>query len=146
MSTPASLAKAADWLCRANDPDINSIGRDLQRWLAGGARERIGQALGLERAGGTSPRYGMALAERNRMLRAVRSTKWPDLEPGAAARAMLADFGAYEARRWPREQLRLDAPAGEPAATWWRILRAGVKMPGRRRLTQLLAMEIHSPI
>ena len=142
MTSPAAIAKAADWLRRANDLDVNGLGRDLQRWLDEGARQRLGQALGLERVGGKSARRALALAERNAMLKRLHSERWPDLDPRAAAKTMIEDFRAYEERRWKRERDRLDVPAGEPAATWWRILRGGVKMPALKQLSRILARDI----
>lgn len=63
-------------------------------------------------------------------------------DPIVAAKLMSLAATRYEATRWPRERELLSAPAAEPAATWWRILRMGVPIPKSKRLAQILRREI----
>jgi hypothetical protein len=74
------------------------------------------------------------------------SPEWRDLAPSAAARLMVISASRYEANRFPREREAIDAPAAEPAATWWRIMRSGVRMPAAKRLQQILEMEFQDAV
>ncbi|TGQ01417.1 MULTISPECIES: hypothetical protein [unclassified Mesorhizobium] len=134
----AALDKAANWLSKSEDVDTRAVGAAIREWIGGGARQPLAKALHLQSHGGLSVGRHLALADRNRMLTALHRALWPDLAPAAAAGALLRSFSAYEANRWPRDQHRLEAPATEPAATWWRICRLG-SMPKARRLRSILA-------
>lgn len=65
-------------------------------------------------------------AERDRLVVALsREEPWAGMGPTAAASALKEVVAVYEVNRWPREcpPHRKTAPAGEPNATAWRILR-----------------------
>ena len=108
----------------------------------------LDRAFGLRQRGGVSVERSRDLAERDRMLRRVwrQVVEWRDQPPASAARMMVQSAQRYERTRWPREQESLDAPAAEPAATWWRILRSSVPVPAAKRLSQVLSEEIQSAL
>jgi hypothetical protein len=105
--------------------------------------EPIGRALGLEPAAGLIARREIELTQRDRLLRHVRMAvpDWSELAARQAAAHMIASFARYRAAH-PRAnaQQRTTAPAVEPAATWWRLLRLNLKvqMPGREQLSAIL--------
>lgn len=134
-----AIRLAAGVLRAQDDPAVRDVGCALATWLASGAAGSVDQALALRSVGGVSPARALLLAERDDLLRDLHRQHWPDLAPAAAARVMWQSFDRYERHRAPRERDAIQAPAGEPAAAWWRILRSGAPMPGVERLRQLLS-------
>lgn len=112
----------------------------LNTSIASGFETSLYAALGLKTWGGTSPVRKLELGRRDRRLLGVWATvpEWSKLPPPAAAKLMAASAKRYQSDRWPRESKSLDAPAAEPAATWWKILRSGDCIPGERRMAQIL--------
>ncbi|MCF3642922.1 hypothetical protein LXM94_23430 [Rhizobium sp. TRM95111] len=112
----------------------------LDCWLADGISS-LDVALGLKSWGGVSPAKADRLARRNTLLRRLwqGEADWRALAPGAVAHLMKASANRYEADRWPRERQAMTAPAVEPAATWWRILATGEKIPGAKQIANILA-------
>lgn len=104
----------------------------------------LDQAFGLRCQGGISPAKAVKNAERNDMLRHLRNEhpEWSQLVPSIASRRMRAAFERYEAVRWKREEFAAAAPSAEPFTTFWRIQKAGMKMPQEARLRQILEDEI----
>lgn len=105
-------------------------------------------ALGIKSWGGVSPVNKVRLAGRDRRICRLWShcPEWSALPPAAAAKAMALSAARYQSDRWPREQHHDFAPAAEPAATWWSLLRSGEKIPGERRLCQILHSEIQDAV
>jgi len=120
------------------------LARAVEVGIASGFEEPFYAALGLRTWGGLSPLRKVALSRRDRVLcRLKRSVpEWADLSPAAAAKAMAASAARYESTRWPRERRAVSGPAVQPLATWWAMLRGGTKLPGEKRLAQILASEI----
>lgn len=112
----------------------------LNTSIASGFKTSLYAALGLKTWGGISPVRKMDLGRRDRRLFVLWATvpEWSKLPPPAAAKLMSASAKRYQADRWPRESKSFDAPAAEPAATWWKILRSGEGIPGERRMGQIL--------
>jgi hypothetical protein len=142
---------AAEWLEMAPDAEVRAFGRRMAaagEALARGDADRDGRAiplgrmLGLQPAAGATAAHRIKLARRDAMLRALRAATpaWRTLPPRRAAAAMAAAFRRYEAGGWRADRRRQTAPAVEPAATWWRVLRLSlaVAVPGVDRLAELL--------
>lgn len=130
------------------NPSVREIGNHFVDWWWRGAAEPLDDHMGLRSHGGVSAQRAIALNSRDRMLRNLHRSMsdWRDLAPAAAARLMVLSAKRYEDARWPRERDAMSAPPSEPAATWWRILRAGGAVPGAKRLSQILGMEIQPPL
>lgn len=138
------LACAAEWTFASPNPAVRQGGalllNALRSHLDG---EPIGRALGLEPAAGLIARREIELAQRDKLLRHVRSAvpDWVELSARQAAVHMLASFERYRATH-PQSDApcRLTAPATEPAATWWRLRRLNLKvqMPGHEQLAAIL--------
>lgn len=47
----------------------------------------------------------------------------------------------YEAVRWQRERDWAGPPPSEPAATYWHILNAGARVPGKKQLKRILGVD-----
>lgn len=96
-------------------------------------------ALRVRARGGVSHTRRELLAERDALLRRLhQGTTYADLSPLAAAKLITQDFKTYERRRWARESKGYEAPAVEPVATFWRLLRTGMKMPNPKYLKRIL--------
>ncbi len=107
----------------------------------------LDQAFGLKSRGGASIRTTLLNNERDALLRhlAREEFSWSQLPASLVAKQMRRAFEAYQAGRWRREKSAVAAPAIEPNATFWRLLRAGMRMPKERRLCQILD-EIQYPV
>jgi hypothetical protein len=112
-----------------------------------GRTPSLDRAMGLIRHGGISPVRQDHLARRDLLLRHLwRVTpEWTSLSASVVARLMVQSAKRYEAVRWEREQFR-PQPATQPAATWWQILSIGLKIPGSKRLQQILDEEIQDRV
>ena len=108
----------------------------------------LDKTLGLRSWGGVSPDRADAIARRDRLL--VRLWQGHDAfrdKPAlAAAKLMCLSADRYQSTRWAREKSDLSAPSSEPAATWWRVLRLGMTVPGAKRLQQILQREIQDGV
>jgi len=139
-----ALAALCDWASVAPAPVVRAAGRLLAGALAEAIErgEPIGRALGLEPPSGARVSHAVKLAKRDAMLRALRAATpaWRALPPRRAAAAMAAAFRRYAVGGWTADRRRSSAPAVEPAATWWRVLRLGlaVAVPGVDRLAEIL--------
>ncbi|NKK92379.1 hypothetical protein GFL95_14260 [Rhizobium leguminosarum bv. viciae] len=105
--------------------------------LDSGREASIDRAFGLKARGGVSPARQDALSQRDELIRQLWQIvpAWRDLDPYAASGVMSLDAARYEALRGRRTR---EEPPVEPARTWWLILQLGVKIPGKRRIHQLL--------
>ncbi|GEM_PF-4875997 len=112
-----------------------------------GRTPSLDRSMGLIRRGGVSPMRQNHLARRDLLLRHLwRGTpEWTSLSPSVVARLMVQSAKRYETIRWEREQFR-PQPATQPAATWWQILSVGLKIPGSKRLQQILEEEIQGGV
>lgn len=130
----------------AIDRDLLATG--LEEWLAERGEVPLDKVLGLRTWGGVSVSRAMVLAERDRLLTSLwrSSPEWYGLPPVAAARLISLAAQRYESDRWPRERNRVDAPAAEPAATFWRCLQLGVDLPRSRQLRRILAVAIQEGV
>lgn len=109
-----------------------------------GRTSSLDRALSLKGAwGGISPARRDVLDRRDQLIRGVRDvvTEWREMSAIAVAPLMSLSARRYESQRWLRERNGV-LPPDEPAATWWRILSAGAKIPGAKRLGQILEGEI----
>ena len=132
---------AAVLLQQIDDPEVCELGIALTAWVRRAAEGEAGSlesALALRQRGGVSAIREEALAQRDAMLCRLHRTEWPELPPLAAAKMMVQSAKRYRTDRWPREREAIAAPPVEPAATWWRILRAGMVIPKERRMTDIL--------
>lgn len=126
------LAAVAEWTFSCPNPTIRQGGtmilRALQEHMKG---EPIGRALGLEPPAGLIARREIDLASRDALLRKVRDAvpAWRDAPPRQAARAMLAAFERYRNGAWQSDRGRDTAPAAEPAASFWRLIRLNHERP-----------------
>jgi hypothetical protein len=104
----------------------------------------LDRLFGVRQRGGTTLRRDYELRRRDwflcRLWRVV--PEWEFFSPAEAARKMAAAAENYGRRRWPRERNDLEGPNLEPALTWWRILQMGQKIPGEKRIAQILRQEI----
>ncbi|CUX23225.1 hypothetical protein AGR7C_Cc160141 [Agrobacterium deltaense Zutra 3/1] len=124
----------------------NAIGAYLDA-LDGGASPSLDRTIGLRTWGGVSPARQDRLARRDLLLRDLwrASPEWCGLSASVVARLMVQSAERYEAQRWPREQYR-PQPAAQPSATWWQVLSLGSKIPGAKRLQQILEEEIQDGV
>lgn len=108
----------------------------------------LDQSFGTRRHGGISAANAAKNAQRDAMLRHLRSIhpEWSNLVPSIASRRMRKAFELYEAGRWKREKSTFSAPSAEPFTTFWRILNAGMRMPQEARLRQILENEIQEGV
>ena len=133
-------------------PDVRAFARlmiEAGEALARGATDRDGRAvplgriLGLQPPAGSTAAHRVKLTKRDAMLRRVREVvpAFRDAPDRVAAAAMVESFARYRAGGWEAHAGRDRAPATEPAATWWRVLRLGlaVPLPDIDRLADILA-------
>lgn len=142
-----ALFDLAEYL--VNDHPIPECSRTLvagaiDAGVSSGFRVEFYQALGLRTWGGISPLERFRLDRRDRILCRLKAAvpEWAELSPNAASKSMVASASRYQATRWPRDKLNAEGPVGQPLRTWWSILKGGMKLPGERRLAQILASEI----
>lgn len=126
------LAAVAEWTGACPNPTIRQGGAMILRALAEHLTgEPIGRALGLEPPAGLIARREIDLAQRDALILRARASvpAWRDAPPRQAARAMLEALARYRATTWARERERETAPASEPAASFWRLLRLNPERP-----------------
>ncbi|MBN9055473.1 MAG: hypothetical protein J0H80_17300 [Rhizobiales bacterium] len=131
------------------DPDDRDfILNGLEAFLSASSVASLDHALGLRSRGGASVRTVLRNEERDYFLRhlAREHHAWSFLPPSLAARQMRRAFDVYEAGRWCRDRSADIAPVTEPHATFWRLLKADMRMPQQKRLSQILDMEIQYPV
>lgn len=132
------------------EPDLRFLADGIGVYLDDidhGRTSSLDRALSLKGAwGGISPARRDVLDRRDQLIRTLRDevAGWREKSAIAVAPLMALSAQRYEAHRWLRERDGL-LPADEPAATWWRILSAGAKIPGAKRLRQILDEEIQGP-
>ena len=116
--------------------------------LEAGETASLDAALGLKRRGGVVLRKALANDERDKLLRGLwrEHPEWANRTPSYVSHEMFRAFGRYESGRWLRDRKSPDAPAVEPYATFWRLLKFGCQVPGPKRLFQILTMEIQYPV
>lgn len=124
----------------------DGLGRYLDA-LDDGNAPSLDMTLGLKSWGGISSIRRDRMIRRDRLLLDLWQTDsdWQKLSPGLAAKLMVQSAQRYEAARWHREQF-LPQPTAQPTATWWQILSSGLKVPGARRLQQILENEIQDGV
>lgn len=141
-----------EWGQMAADPEVRAF---AQRCIEAGEAIRrrdkdadgraipLGRLLGLQPASGATAGTAIDLARRNTLLRRARASApaWRDAPTKDAARAIAAAFDRYAAGGWLADRSRETAPAAEPTASWWRILKLDLShpMPREKRLAQILA-------
>lgn len=112
---------------------------------ADGRMVPLGRLLGVQPAAPTSAARKLDRSIRDDLLRRVHASvpAWRDVSARQAAPQMIDSFKRYRAGAWQADQKRETAPAVEPAATWWRISRLGLKvqMPGPEHLANILDIE-----
>lgn len=130
-----------------NREDRDLLSKGLEGFLSPGSPTSLDQALGLRSRGGASVRTTILNTERDALLRhlAREDAAWCRFPASLAAKEMRRAFDNYERGRWRREGSASVAPAFEPNATFWRLLKAGMRMPQERRLSQILN-EIQYPV
>lgn len=113
-----------------------------------GVAASLDRAFGLRQRGGISPARAAVLQRRDDLLRQLwrGHEAFRDQQPLVAAKLMYLSADRYQSTRWPREKNDLSAPSSEPAATWWRILRLDIAIPGTKRLQQILQREIQDGV
>lgn len=118
------------------------------RALDAGEGVSLDAALGLKRHGGGGARKALANAERDKLLRGLvrNHCRWSCMAASLASKDLLSEFSRYESSRWKRDRTSDTAPAAEPYSTFWRLLRNGVQMPGPKRLSQIISVEIEDPL
>lgn len=137
---------------KANAPldqgDREFLVSGIEVYLSASAAVSLDQALGLRSRGGVSPRMVLLNDERDALLRhlAREFHSWSSLPPSLVARQMRRAFETYETGRWLRERNATIAPVMEPYATFWRLLKEGMRMPQQKRLSQILDVEIQYPV
>ncbi|MFK0331117.1 hypothetical protein ACIQUB_08340 [Rhizobium sp. NPDC090275] len=127
---------------------VSGIGNYLYA-LDNGASPSLDKAIGLKAWGGVSAGRQDALSRRDDLIRRLWRSQpdWQGLPPAAAAKLMQQSAERYANLRWPRECDLIVAPSAEPAATWWRILSSGERIPGSsKRLQQILNVEIQGGV
>ena len=145
------LRSLADHL-KVNSPldpvDRGFLLSGLEVFLSASSSVSLDQALGLRSRGGISARTVLRNEERDDFLRhlAREHHAWSSLPPSLAARQIRRAFEIYETGRWCRDRNAAVAPVAEPYTTFWRLLKAGMRMPQQKRLSQILDMEIQYPV
>jgi len=99
----------------------------------------LDRELGLVRHGGVSLDREAMTAWRNDMFRKCwsRCSEFRDLDALAAAKVMSLSAERYHKAAWPRDRHRAP-PSSEPSATWFEILRLGLRVPGAKQLRNIL--------
>ncbi|WP_430439719.1 hypothetical protein [Shinella sp.] len=128
--------------------DRDFFASGLEVFLSPSSTVSLDQAFGLRSRGGVSPRVVLLNDERDALLRHLRREHdaWSSQPSSLAARQMRRAFDSYETGRWLRERNASIAPITEPHATFWRLLKAGMRMPQQKRLSQILDVEIQYPV
>ena len=123
----------------------DGLGRYLDA-LDDGNAPYLDMTLGLKSWGGISPRHGERLAWRDELLLRLWKT-CPDfigLPSISAAKLMSLSATRYASARWAREKKERISGQSEPAATWWKIMKSGLDVPGSKRLQQILDQDQQS--
>jgi hypothetical protein len=147
LAVGTALYGLAEWGALSIRADVREVAALLREYLSDGLdHDSLDFDLGLRPRDG-SP--GLALlarrAERDRLVTMLaRNAPFRDMGPWAAAGALRAACLAYEAKGWPRDRppARRTAPAAEPVATFWRVLRMGLPqgpMPRQADLRRMIA-------
>lgn len=132
-----------------SDQERLAVALAIEEWANAQGKVSFDQAVGLAATwGGVSPARASALALRNDLLRYLWREEPPyrNLPASAAARVIAGEASRYLSDRWPRERTHVDAPAAEPAATFWRILAAGLPIPQSKQLTRILEEDIQEAV
>jgi hypothetical protein len=122
-----ALQRLADLGRDHGDSEAAAAARALIEGLSDPSR--MSRTLGLVARGGPSLPEARRLATRDTALARVRQIMWPDVPPATAARSMIESFARYESRQWLRHRSAGQAPQAEPDATWFYLLRNGLRMP-----------------
>lgn len=123
--------------------------RDMLLAIDEGDVVSLDRSIGLKAWGGVSAIRHDALARRDEQIRQLwhGQEDWRDLPAPAASRLMAVDAARYQSNRWPRECSRDVAPNVEPAATWWKILISGQKIPrSAKQFQRILGMDIQDGV
>lgn len=107
----------------------------------------LDKTMGLKVWGGVSALRQYRLSRRDTLLRDLWQTapEWRGLSACVVARLMVQSARRYETQRWSREQFQPE-PTAQPSATWWKVLHSGCKIPGSKRLQQILEEEIQDGV
>jgi hypothetical protein len=107
----------------------------------------LDRTMGLKVWGGVSAPRQDRLSRRDTLLRDLwkATPEWRDLSPAVVARLMVQSARRYETQRWPREKFQPE-PTAQPSVTWWKVLHSGCKIPGSKRLQQILEEEIQDGV
>lgn len=130
----------AEWGALHPDPAVRAYAQRLanagEAVLRGdkdaeGRAVPVGRIIGLQPAAGSTAAPSIARKRRDELLRRARDAvpAWRDAPARQAARGMLAAFERYRAGAWQRDRERDTAPAAEPAASFWRLLRPNPSRP-----------------
>lgn len=142
------LVRAGLALQHHPDPDVREVGLLISDWWWSGGATPLDSALGLRSHGGVGTQRSIILARRDHLLCRLyhQSPDWSALTPTAAAGLMSLSAVRYETGQWKRDAQSMNLPSSEPQKTWWRILSAGERIPGAKRLAQILGSEIQDPV
>ncbi len=124
-----ALRRLAEIGLECDDPHVQDVARRVMQAIDEGRPQDLGRAVGAVARGGLSVAEEERLRQRDAALRRVRSLCYSDVPDGAVAARMIRDFETYQARSWPRDRGAEHGPQHEPAATWFHILKNGLRMP-----------------
>jgi len=147
---------SVEWLQMNVDPEVRAFARRME--CAGEAMLRgdkgddgravpLGRMLGLQPASGATASPSIRLARRKTLLRKARASDpaWAAATDRQAATMIHAALNRYRTTAWPRDRERETAPAVEPAASFWRLLRLDPNRPApgtTAGLARVLATEV----
>jgi len=138
-----ALRRLAELGLERGDLDVREVARRVLRAIEDGRPLDIARDAGAVRRGGLSASEQARLRQRDVALRRVRDLSFGNLSEPSVAPAMIASFEVYAARVWPRDRDAGRAPQHEPQATWYTMLKHGLRMP---KTSQYLAARLDHPL
>ncbi|MCV2873303.1 hypothetical protein OEZ71_13470 [Defluviimonas sp. WL0050] len=137
----AALSKIFERATGDADPAVAEMARTGLATVQSGSLGDLVRDLGLSSVGGVAPSVAAALAHRDAILRSLaRRPVLLHLAPFRAATLIRGDVDEFRRRHFARHDT---APAAEPAASLWRLIRGDNQgrwsIPGTRQIADLIA-------
>lgn len=141
MTPAAALAEAADYLRRSTTDACHAVADALADFAAGRV-DSIDAALGIAgKPGKRRHSTEVTTDQRNALICEVRAAHYAHLDPTNAAAEIASMIDRYETTAGRRELHLERCPtrhAGRPQAFAWHLLRLGIRIPGKRRIFDII--------
>lgn len=136
------LRRAAEILERASNPEARTVAAGLRRF-ADGQADSLEEALDLKRGPGErSLKTDLLQADRDNLIRAAAKRYCAAMSVNSASEMLATKFLRYEGTAWVREKNAPTCPvrhSGRVEEAAWRILKTGLRIPGKSRIRQILS-------